>query len=187
MLPLKISNFKIEGPLLIEPEVYYDERGYFFESYVKKNFDAIGIENQFIQVNNSFSKKNVLRGLHFQMRPYEQTKLIRCIFGEIMDVAVDLRKDSPTYGKYINVNLSGDNKNMLYIPKGFAHGFLVLSDFAYVEYLVDNYYSKDHEMGIIWNDKDIGINWPIHNPIISKKDMNWPTLKQIERLLGDAL
>ncbi|MGC8709981.1 MAG: dTDP-4-dehydrorhamnose 3,5-epimerase, partial [Thermoplasmata archaeon] len=129
--------------------------------------------------NHSFSIKNTLRGLHFQKRPYAQSKLVRCISGEIMDVAVDLRKNSVTFGKFAKVILSSENKDMLYIPEGFAHGFLVLSDYAEVIYKVNNFYSKEADSGIIWNDPDIGIDWPIENPIISQKDKSLPRLRDI--------
>ena len=169
----------IDGVILIKPDIHYDSRGFFLESYTKKEFANKGINEEFVQDNHSFSIKNTLRGLHYQIKPFEQSKLVRCISGEIMDVAVDIRKGSKTYGKYISVTLSSENKNMLYIPKGFAHGFLVTSDYAEVIYKVDNYYSRNHERGIIWNDETIGIRWPIDNPIISEKDRSWPKLQDI--------
>jgi dTDP-4-dehydrorhamnose 3,5-epimerase len=173
-------NMDIDGIILIKPDTHYDSRGFFMESYTKKEFANKGINKEFIQDNHSFSIKNTLRGLHYQIEPFQQSKLVRCISGEILDVAVDIRKGSKTYGKYISATLSSENKNMLYIPKGFAHGFLVTSDYAEVIYKVDNYYSRNHERGIIWNDETIGIRWPIDTPIISEKDGSWPKLQDIK-------
>jgi len=170
----RFFKLDIDGVILIQPDIHYDSRGFFMESYTKKEFANGGIEEEFVQDNHSFSRKNTLRGLHYQIEPLQQSKLVRCISGEIMDVTVDIRKGSKTYGKYISITLSSENKNMLYIPKGFAHGFLVTSDHAEVIYKVDNYYSRDHERGIIWNDETIGIKWPVDNPIVSGKDRLWP-------------
>jgi len=176
----KFSKMDVDGVILIKPGIHYDSRGYFMESYTKKEFANEGIKEEFVQDNHSFSIKNTLRGLHYQIEPFQQSKLIRCISGEIMDVAVDIRRGSKTYGKYVSVILSSENKNMLYIPKGFAHGFLVTSDYAEVIYKVDNYYSRNHERGIIWNDETIGIRWPVDNPIISEKDGSWPKFQDIK-------
>jgi len=178
-MAFQFSKTKLDGVILIRPEVHYDERGFFLESYTKKYFEEAGIKDEFVQDNHSFSIRNTIRGLHYQEEPYAQSKLIRCISGEIMDVVVDIRMDSDTFGKYVSAILSSENKNMLYIPRGFAHGFLVMSDYAEVVYKTDNYYSRDHERGIIWNDEDIGIDWPVKNPIISAKDKSWPGLRNI--------
>ncbi len=169
----------LKGVIVVKPKVFYDNRGFFMETYTKSDFARQGITTDFVQDNHSWSIRNTLRGLHYQKEPYAQAKLIRCISGEVLDVAVDIRKGSPTFGKYAKVVLSSDNKNMLSIPEGFAHGFLVLSDYAEIVYKVNREYRKDAESGIIWNDKDIGIDWPIEKPIVSDKDMALPTLKFI--------
>ncbi|MEM3859202.1 MAG: dTDP-4-dehydrorhamnose 3,5-epimerase, partial [Candidatus Micrarchaeaceae archaeon] len=160
----------IEGLVLIKPKVFYDNRGFFMETYTKKDFEEHGIKTEFVQDNHSWSIKNTLRGLHFQKEPYSQAKLIRCISGEILDVAVDIRKNKKTFGKYVKINLSAENKNMFYIPEGFAHGFLVLSDYAEVIYKVSKFYNKESDSGIIWNDPELAIEWPVKNPLLSEKD-----------------
>ena len=175
----RFSRADIPDVILIKPEVHYDQRGFFLESYSKKYFEEAGINEEFVQDNHSFSIKNTLRGLHYQLEPFEQSKLVRCISGEIIDVAVDIRRNSGTFGKFVMVNLSSENKNMLYIPRGFAHGFLVISDYAEVVYKTDNYYSREHERGILWNDDDIGVRWPVPDPIISDKDKSWPRLRDL--------
>lgn len=168
----------IEGVYIIEPQVFGDGRGYFFETYQKDVFDAAGLEYSFVQANQSKSHRDVLRGLHFQTRK-PQAKLVRVVEGEVYDVAVDLRKDSPTYGKYVGVVLSADNHKMFMIPRGFAHGFVVLSDTAVFEYQVDDVYDPGFEGGLIWNDPDIGIDWPVKEGIeLSAKDKVLPTLKE---------
>ena len=177
---MTIEPTKIMDLLILQPKVYGDQRGYFFESYEKawwtKNFPSV----EFIQDNESKSKKGVLRGLHFQLPPFEQAKLVRVIEGEVLDVAVDLRKDSPTYGQYDAVVLSGENKRQLFVPRGFAHGFLVLSDEAIFSYKVDNAYAPDHEAGIIWNDSELAIDWKfaIEEITLSDKDAKLPELSQ---------
>jgi len=178
-MPFEFEKIDIPDVILIKPKVFEDERGFFMETYVKEDFEKAGIKVEFIQENHSKSKYGVLRGLHFQREPYAQSKLVRCIKGKILDVAVDIRKNSPTFAKYISAELSEDNKLMLFIPKGFAHGFLVLSKEAEVIYKVDNVYAPDHESGLIWNDKAISIKWPINNPILSQKDRRLPTLKEL--------
>ncbi|WP_456423186.1 dTDP-4-dehydrorhamnose 3,5-epimerase [Thermococcus sp.] len=181
-MPFEFERLKITDLILIKPKVFEDERGFFMETYKKPDFERAGIRGDFVQDNHSRSRYGVLRGLHFQREPYAQAKIIRCTRGVIYDVAVDLRKDSPTFGKWVGVILSEYNKWQLYIPRGFAHGFLVLSDVAEVVYKVDNVYAPDYEGGIIWNDLDIGIDWPIDDPIVSEKDRKWPTLREaIER------
>jgi len=177
-VPFEFKRLEIPDVILIKPKIFEDERGFFMETYKKEDFEKVGIKGEFIQDNHSKSKYGVLRGLHFQREPYAQAKIVRCIRGVIYDVAVDLRKDSPTFGKWVGVILSEHNKWQLYIPRGFAHGFVVLSDVAEVVYKVDNVYAPEYEGGIIWNDPDISIEWPIDDPIISEKDMKWPTLKE---------
>lgn len=149
----------IEGLFIIEPKVFGDERGYFFESYNEKEFRTHIGEIQFIQDNESMSSKGVLRGLHFQKPPFDQAKLVRCIHGEVIDIALDLRKHSKTYGQHVEVILSGENKRQLFIPRGFAHGFAVLSENAIFAYKVDNWYAPEYDSGIMWNDSDLNIDW----------------------------
>lgn len=168
-----IIETDLAGLLLIEPKVFEDSRGYFLESYNSETFKNSGIDTLFVQDNQSFSSKGTLRGLHFQTAPYAQVKLVRAITGSIIDVAVDIRKGSKTYGKYYSTELSGENKKMLYIPDGFAHGFLTLEDNTIVQYKCSNVYNKESEGGIMWDDPDININWGlIDEPIISDKDKN---------------
>ena len=168
----------IDGVIIIEPQVFGDNRGYFTETYKKEDFDNAGLKYDFIQDNQSRSFKGVLRGLHFQKK-YPQAKLVRVIEGEVYDVAVDLRKGSSTYGKYVGVLLSAENKRMFMIPRGFAHGFLVLSDFATFTYKCDEKYHPEDEGAIIWNDPDINIDWPMKEGVtLSEKDKKHPTLKE---------
>lgn len=175
---MKVMETDLPGVLIIEPRVFEDERGWFMESYSYRVFKELGIDVVFVQDNHSYSKrKGTFRGIHFQNNPMAQAKLIRCTRGKILDVAVDLRKGSPTYKKWIMVELSEENKRMLFIPKGFGHAFLTLTDDVEVQYKVDQYYSKEHDRSIRWNDPDIGIDWPIKDPIISEKDRNAPFLK----------
>lgn len=170
-MKLKKIETGIEGLYLIEPKVFGDSRGFFMESYNKRDFLEIGITDEFVQDNHSKSKKGVLRGLHFQKNPKEQSKLIRVIRGSVFDVALDLRKNSPTYGKYFTTIISEENKRMLYIPKGFAHGFLTLEDNTEFIYKCDEYYCPEYEDGIIWNDESLNIPWPeMKDLIISEKD-----------------
>ena len=178
-MPFEFEKLGIPDIILIKPSVFKDERGFFMEVYKKPDFEEANIKTEFIQDNHSFSKKNVLRGLHFQREPYAQAKLVRCIVGEIYDVAVDLRRKSSSFGKYIAVRLSGENNYILYVPRGFAHGFQVLSEYAHVIYKVDNLYAPKYESGLIWNDPDINIKWPTENPLISEKDKKWSTLKKL--------
>ena len=171
----------IEGLYVIKPTAFEDSRGFFMETYQKRDFEELGITCEFVQDNHSKSSKGVLRGLHFQ-KEYPQSKLVRAIRGEVYDVAVDLRKDSPTYGKYYGVLLSEENKLQFFIPRGFAHGFLVTSDEAEFVYIVDDFYHPNDEGGIMWNDEKIGIEWPldkvggVENLIQSDKDKNWGNL-----------
>lgn len=179
-MPFEFKKMNVPDVVLIKPKVFEDERGFFMETYKKEDFEKAGIKGEFIQENHSKSKHNVLRGLHFQKEPYAQAKIVRCIKGKILDVAVDLRKNSLTFKKYVSVELSEENKFMLFIPKGFAHGFVVLSDVAEVIYKVDNTYVPDYESGLIWNDEQVNIKWLINNPVLSKKDRRLPTLKELE-------
>ena len=169
---MKIIETYIKDLVILEPKVYNDERGHFMESYKNSWFKSNFPNINFIQDNESKSYRNVLRGLHFQKPPFEQTKLVRVISGEVLDVAIDLRKKSKSYGMYFKINLSGHNKKQLLIPKGFAHGFLVLSDEAIFSYKVDNVYDKDSDAGLPWNDSILNIDWglPKNDIIVSKKD-----------------
>ena len=178
------SRLEIDGPILIKPKVIYDERGFFVESYTKDEFERMGIKDEFVQDNHSLSVKNTLRGMHFQIEPYAQSKLVRCISGSILDVAVDIRKDSKTFGKHVKVVLSSEDKKMFYIPKGFAHGFLVLSDVAEVIYKVDNFYNREYDSGVIWNDPELGIEWPVANPILSEKDRKLQRFAELKKRMG---
>lgn len=180
-MPFEFHKTEIPGVILIAPRVFGDERGFFLETYSKKQFEAGGIHGEFVQDNHSRSVKGVLRGLHFQKGEHAQAKLVRCIRGEVLDVIVDLRKDSPTFGKYMMVPLSEKNKHMLYVPRGFAHGHLTVSDEAEFMYKVDNDYAPHTEGGLVWNDPEVGIPWPIENPTLLEKDMKWPTLDEIKK------
>ncbi len=177
---MKIIETFIHDLLIIEPELFYDERGFFYESYNKNKLDKI-IKTNFVQDNESKSNKGVLRGFHFQKPPYDQAKLVRCISGEVLDIALDLRKKSDTYGKYEKVILSGENKKQFFIPRGFAHAFLVLSETALFSYKVDNIYAPDYDSGVIWNDPVLSIDWPLNDSeiIISKKDKNLDLFSKI--------
>ena len=169
--------------IIVEPDVFGDHRGYFLETFQKKRYEEAGINVSFVQDNLSISRKGVLRGLHYQF-PHEQAKLVQVIEGEIFDVAVDIRRDSPSFGKWTSVILSHENKRQLFIPAGFAHGFCVLSDTAYVLYKCSDYYSPESEGGILWSDPELDIQWLISNPLLSDKDAAYPHLKDIplERL-----
>ncbi|EJG0682522.1 dTDP-4-dehydrorhamnose 3,5-epimerase, partial [Cronobacter sakazakii] len=159
---MKVVKTDISDVLIFEPKVFGDDRGFFFESFNQKTFmEAVGRKVTFVQDNHSKSACGVLRGLHYQLDPYAQGKLVRCVVGEVFDVAVDIRKNSTTFGKWVGVNLSADNKRQLWIPEGFAHGFLVLSETAEFVYKTTNYYNPESDRGIIWNDEDISIEWPL--------------------------
>lgn len=174
---MKIVQTFINGLIIIEPTVFGDHRGWFFESYSKENLKANGIKCEFVQDNHSYSsQKGTLRGLHFQLSPRAQTKLVRCTRGSILDVAVDLRKGSPTYKQWISVQLTAENKKQLLIPKGFAHGFLTLTNDVEVQYKTDEYYAPEYDRGIAYNDKELSVNWGIEDPILSEKDKNAPML-----------
>ena len=169
MKPLPTPD--ISGIKLLQPHIFNDERGYFFESYNYETFKNLGITDVFVQDNQSFSKKNVIRGLHFQVPPFAQAKLVRVIQGVVLDVAVDLRKASPTYGQHFSVTLSADNQLQLYIPVGFAHGFAALEEDTIFVYKCSHFYHKDSEKNILFNDEDLNINWNIKNPVIIDKDL----------------
>ena len=175
---MKINKTFIKDLLIIEPQLFKDERGFFYESYNKNN---LGINIVFIQDNESKSYNGVIRGLHFQAPPFEQTKLVRCVSGNILDVVVDLRTNSRTYGKYFSIELSSENNKQLFIPKGFAHGYQVLSEVAIVNYKVDNIYNSKSDSGIIWNDKDLSIDWNLDlKPILSEKDLKLTSFKELK-------
>jgi dTDP-4-dehydrorhamnose 3,5-epimerase len=175
---MNVIKTDIEGLVVLEPVVHGDHRGWFMETYSARDLAANGIDTVFVQDNQSYSAhKDTIRGLHFQNAPMAQTKLIRCTKGVIVDTVVDLRSDSPTYKKWFSIELSAENKKQLYIPKGFAHGFLTITDDVEVQYKVDEFYSKEHDRSIRFDDPDIGVDWGIENPILSEKDLSAPLLK----------
>ena len=180
-MPFEFIKQEIEDIILIKPKVFGDNRGFFMESYKKSDFFKNGIKVEFNQDNHSKSTAHVLRGLHYQAKPYGQAKLVRCSKGKIYDVAVDIRPDSKTFGKYVKVELSEDNKQMLFIPEGFAHGFVVLSDVAELLYKASGEYNPLADRGVLWNDKNINIDWEIDfEPILSEKDKIQPKLSEID-------
>ncbi|MCH2450896.1 MAG: dTDP-4-dehydrorhamnose 3,5-epimerase [Gracilimonas sp.] len=176
---MKISETRIPAVKIIEPRVFEDDRGYFFEAYRKSILDEAGIEEEFIQDNVSKSYRNAIRGLHYQIQN-PQAKLVQCLRGSVLDVAVDLRQDSPSFGNYVAIKLSDVSKRMLYIPKGFAHGFSVLSDEAIVTYKCSDYYNAEGERGVRWDDPLIRINWDVSRPILSEKDRKLPLFSSIK-------
>lgn len=181
-MPFEFEPQTIKDIILVKPKVFGDNRGFFMESYKKSDFVLNGIDVEFNQDNYSKSIAHVLRGLHYQAKPYAQAKLVRCVKGKILDVAVDIRINSKTYGKYVKVELSEENKYMLFIPKGFAHGFVVLSDEAELLYKTGGEYNPQADRGILWNDKDINIDWEIDfEPIVSTKDKNQQKLCEINK------
>ncbi len=167
---MEIKSIYIEGILTIQPSVFGDQRGHFFESFRRDSMKNHGVSEDFVQDNQSLSSKGILRGLHFQKDPYSQGKLVRVIKGAVLDVAVDIRKSSPSYGKHFAIELNEDNKTMMYIPRGFAHGFLTLEDQTIFSYKCTNYYHKESEGAVLWNSKDLDIKWGIDNPVLSEKD-----------------
>jgi dTDP-4-dehydrorhamnose 3,5-epimerase len=179
MISMRLQTTKIEGLLIIHPDVFPDERGYFYESFQKEKFRALGIDADFVQDNESMSSKDVLRGLHYQAPPFAQGKLVRVVRGSVMDVAVDMRKNSGTFGKWESVVLSAENKLMLWIPEGFAHGFITLEDSTIFQYKCTNYYNKESECGIIWNDPELGIDWGTDKPLVSDKDLKGLDFKDL--------
>lgn len=181
---MEVIKTEIEGVVIIEPRIFHDERGYFYESFSQREFEEKVCKTVFMQDNQSKSSYGVLRGLHFQKAPYSQSKLVRCIKGKVLDVAVDIRKGSPTFGKYVAVELSEDNHRQFFVPRGFAHGFAVLSDEAVFQYKCDNYYNKESEGSIAWNDESLSIDWKIDmdKVILSEKDKNSKPLAQADYL-----
>ena len=179
---MEIIETNLKGLLVIKPKVFEDERGYFFESYNYQLFKQAGLDFNFVQDNQSLSQTGVLRGLHFQNNPNAQGKLVRVISGSVFDVAVDIRKKSPTYGQWFGLELTEQNKWMMYIPEGFAHGFATLQDFTVFSYKCTNFYNKESEDCIFWNDSDLAINWPIENPILSDKDLLGKHMKDFNSL-----
>jgi len=179
-MTFNFKRLKIPDVILVEPQVFPDERGFFLESFRESIFNENGINARFVQDNYSHSIKGVLRGLHYQKNPKAQAKLVTAIQGEIFDVAVDIRKGSPTYGKWVGETLSGQNHKLLYVPEGFANGFCVLSNEAKVVYKVNQEYSVENERGILWNDPAVDVKWPIEKPILSNKDQQLPLLEKID-------
>jgi dTDP-4-dehydrorhamnose 3,5-epimerase len=179
---MKFIETNILDVIIIEPTVFDDTRGYFLESYNQNKFEEVVGKVLFVQDNESKSTRGVLRGLHFQKPPFDQAKLVRCIDGTVLDVAVDIRKGSKTYGQHIAVELSGENKKQLFVPRGFAHGFVVLSESATFAYKVDNTYAPDHDAGIRWNDKELNIQWDMEDSkvLVSEKDAELPFLSEFE-------
>ena len=183
---MKLIETKLKDCYILEPDRFGDNRGWFSESYNKKVFEDLGLNYDFVQDNESFSaKKGVLRGLHFQNEPYTQAKIVRCTRGAVYDVAVDIRHDSPTYGMWVGVELSEENGRQLLIPRGFLHGFQTLTDNVKFAYKCDNYYNKESDGGVMYNDPDIGVVWPIKDPILSEKDKHHPKLKELIKERGN--
>ncbi len=176
---MKVTECRLAGVKIIEPRVFQDNRGFFLESYNRSEYSKYGIDQDFVQDNHSKSVKNTLRGLHYQINP-GQDKIVRVIAGEVFDVVVDIRRNSPTYGQWEGFILSAENKLLIYVPKGFAHGFCVLSDSAEFVYKCSEYWSPKDERGIIWNDPDINVQWPVADPILSAKDLKNLPLKELE-------
>ncbi len=183
---MKVITTEIPDVLILEPKVFGDERGFFYESFNEQAWqEATGVEAHFVQDNHSRSTMGVLRGLHYQLSPAAQGKLVRCVVGEVFDVAVDIRRNSPTFGRWIGVRLSAENKQQLWVPPGLAHGFLVLSASADILYKATDYYSPKYERAIIWNDEDLAIKWPLDcQPLLSKKDAAAPSLNAVDLSLG---
>ena len=178
---ITVSETELDGVLIVEPKVFGDNRGWFMETYSRRDVEDAGITAEFVPDNRSVSsKKGIIRGLHFQRNPMCQAKLLTCLKGEILDVAVDLRKDSPTYKKWISVKLTAENKKQIFIPKGFAHGILTLTDDVEIMYKCDELYSPECDGGIRFDDPEIGVEWGVENPILSEKDKNAPYLKDIK-------
>ncbi|MCI0472594.1 MAG: dTDP-4-dehydrorhamnose 3,5-epimerase [Ignavibacteria bacterium] len=176
---MNIIEKKIKGVFEITLTPKTDDRGYFMRAYDRKMFEFFNIDREWVQENHSRSeRKGIIRGLHFQFPPYSEAKLVRCIKGAIYDVYLDLRKNSPTYGRWESIELTEQNRKMIFLPRGFAHGFCTISEFSEVIYKVDNYFSKDHDSGIIWNDTDLAINWPAQEPALSEKDRKLMTFRE---------
>lgn len=179
---MKVTETHLKDCVIIEPKVFGDSRGFFLEAWHEEKYQDAGIKGKFVQDNRSRSSQNVLRGLHFQ-RTKPQGKLVSVIAGEVYDVAVDLRRDSETFGQYVGVILSGEKNNQLYVPPGFAHGFCVISEYADFHYKCTDFYDPKDEGGIIWNDPDISIDWPVTSPLLSEKDLNLMTLAEYKKSL----
>lgn len=180
---MEITKTKLDGVVIIEPNVFGDNRGFFMESWNKKKMEEAGLYYDFVQDNHSKSTvKGTLRGIHFQKGDKAQAKLVRCVKGAVLDVAVDLRKNSPTFKQWVGVELSAENKKQLLIPRGFGHGFITLTDDVEFLYKADNYYAPEADAGIRWNDPDIGVEWGVKSPILSEKDKNNPFLKDCKEL-----
>lgn len=177
---MHVTPTEIPGLLIVQPRIFEDSRGYFFESYNREALASQGINAEFVQDNQSLSQKGVLRGLHFQMPPYTQGKLVTVIKGAVLDVAVDLRKGSPTYGKHVAIELTEKNKTMFWVPEGFAHGFVTLEDNTIFSYKCTNFYHKESERSILWNDPEIGIEWGIRDPLLSEKDIAGLRLEEFD-------
>ncbi|OHD66303.1 MAG: dTDP-4-dehydrorhamnose 3,5-epimerase [Spirochaetes bacterium RBG_13_51_14] len=176
-MPFTFTNLGMNGLVLVEPRLFPDDRGFFLESYKESEFTRGGIPYRFVQDNHSLSKRNVIRGLHFQLPPRAQGKLVRVVSGRVWDVIADIRKDSPTYKQWLGIELSDENNRMIFIPQGFAHGFAVMSDDAHLLYKCTEEFDPALDAGIRWNDPDIGIEWPVQTPIVSKKDGLLPFLR----------
>ncbi len=184
---MDFTNTKFPGLIIINPDIFEDERGYFIRRYSKIDFQSIGINQDFVEDNHSMSKKGVLRGLHFQKKPFALGKLVFVTSGSVLDISVDLRKDSPTYKQWFSMELSAENKKMLFIPEGFAHGFLSLSDNTLIQYKYTNPYNKENYYGLVWNDPDLNIDWQLEKyrinlPIISEKDQKNLSLEEIDNM-----
>jgi dTDP-4-dehydrorhamnose 3,5-epimerase len=179
-MPFRFNPTDISGVIVIDPPVFPDDRGFFMESYKRSEFAAGGINETFVQCNQSKSARGILRGLHYQKNPKAQAKLVRALSGEIYDVAVDLRKGSSTYGKWTTVILSAENKKMLFVPVGFAHGLCVTSADAEMLYMTTEEYAPDLEAGVLWDDPDLAIEWPVANPVLSARDRAWPRLRDAD-------
>ena len=175
-----IEDSKISGIKIITPKIYKDDRGYFFESFNANDFKKLGLPIKYLQENQAYSKKGTIRGLHYQLK-YPQGKLVRVIQGEVFDVAVDIRRGSPTFGKYDGLHISDKNNKIMYIPEGFAHGYVVLSETAIFQYKCTEIYHPEDEYGLLWNDKDLKIQWPVINPILSNKDKSLPSLQFVNK------
>jgi dTDP-4-dehydrorhamnose 3,5-epimerase len=177
-MPFRFEKLDVGGVILVEPRVFADDRGFFLESYKQSDFTAGGIRGNFVQENHSRSGRAILRGLHYQLPPRGQGKLVRVIAGEVLDVAVDILEGSPTFGKWVGVNLSAQNRRMLYLPPTCAHGFCVISETAEVIYKVTTEYAPEWERGIMWNDPKLAIDWPIDTPTLSARDQKWPSFAE---------
>jgi dTDP-4-dehydrorhamnose 3,5-epimerase len=179
-MPFRFTPTDIPDVIVINPPVFPDDRGFFMESYKRSEFVAAGINETFVQCNQSKSARGILRGLHYQKTPKAQAKLVRALSGEIYDVALDLRKGSPSYGKWTAQTLSAQNRKMLFVPVGFGHGFCVTSPDAEILYMITEEYAPDLEAGVLWNDPDLAIEWPVANPVLSPRDRAWPWLRNAD-------